>query len=90
VVKAKSGQLIVIGGLMQTTRTEQVYKLPGLGDLPVLGNLFRSTQRTEVHSELVILLRPIVIDDDGQWKQLMDEPLDRARKMDHKALTDVR
>jgi len=90
VVKAKSGQLIVIGGLMQTTRTEQVYKLPGLGDIPVLGSLFRSTQRTEVHSELVILLRPIVIDDDGQWKQLMDEPLDRARKMDHKALTDVR
>jgi MSHA biogenesis protein MshL len=90
VVKARSGQLIVIGGLMQTTRTEQVYKLPGLGDIPVLGNLFRSTQRTEVHSELVILLRPIVLDDDEQWKKLIDEPLDRAHKLDHKALTDVR
>lgn len=90
VVKAKSGQLIVIGGLMQTTRTEQVYKLPGLGDIPLVGNLFRSTQRTEVHSELVILLRPIVIDNDEQWQQVTGEPLDRAKKLDPKALVDVR
>jgi MSHA biogenesis protein MshL len=90
VVKAKSGQLIVIGGLMQTTRTEQAYKLPGLGDIPLVGNLFRSTQRTEVHSELVILLRPIVIENDEQWKQVAGEPLDRMEKLDPKALTDVR
>jgi len=90
VVKAKSGQLIVIGGLMQTTRTEQVYKLPGLADIPLLGSLFRSTQRTEVHTELVILLRPLVIDNDEQWTQVTGEPLDRARKLDPKALVDVR
>jgi MSHA biogenesis protein MshL len=75
---------------MQTTRTEQAYKLPGLGDIPLVGNLFRSTQRTEVHSELVILLRPIVIENDEQWKQVAGEPLDRMEKLDPKALTDVR
>lgn len=90
VVKAKSGQLIVIGGLMQSTRTEQVYKLPGLADIPLVGNLFKSTQRTEVHTELVILLRPIVMDDDTQWAQAADESLDRARRLDPKALIDVR
>jgi MSHA biogenesis protein MshL len=74
IVKAKSGQLIVIGGLMQTTRNTQDYKLPGLGDVPVIGNLFRSQQRTEVHSELVILLRPLVIESDEQWKQVAGEP----------------
>lgn len=90
VVKAKSGQLIVIGGLMQTTRTRQDYKVPGIGDLPLVGNLFKSQQRTDVHSELVILLRPIVIDNDEQWKQVAGEPLDRAQALDPKALSDVR
>ena len=90
VVKAKSGQLIVIGGLMQSTRTEQVYKLPGLADIPLVGNLFKSTQRTEVHTELVILLRPIVMDNDTQWVEAADESLDRARRLDPKALIDVR
>jgi MSHA biogenesis protein MshL len=73
IVKAKSGQLIVIGGLMQTTRNTQDYKVPGLGDVPVIGNLFRSQQRTEVHTELVILLRPLVIESDEQWKQVAGE-----------------
>jgi MSHA biogenesis protein MshL len=73
VVKAKSGQLIVIGGLMRTTRNAQDYRVPGLGDLPVIGHLFRSQQRSEVHSELVILLRPLVVDSDEQWQKLTGE-----------------
>jgi MSHA biogenesis protein MshL len=76
VVKARSGQLIVIGGLMQTTRTSQDYGIPGLGSLPLIGNLFKSQQKTEVHSELVILLRPIVIDSNDQWSPLSGEPID--------------
>jgi MSHA biogenesis protein MshL len=78
VVKARSGQLIVIGGLMQTTRTSQDYALPGLGSLPLVGNLFKSQQKTDVRSELVILLRPIVIDNDEQWNSLTGEPADPA------------
>ena len=76
VVRARSGQLIVIGGLMQTTRTSQDYGIPGLGSLPLIGNLFKSQQKTEVHSELVILLRPIVIDNADQWNPLTGEPID--------------
>jgi MSHA biogenesis protein MshL len=74
VVKAKSGQLIVIGGLMRTTRAAQEYKVPGLGSVPVLGHLFRSQQQTTVHTELVILMRPVVIDTDEQWDQLAAGP----------------
>ena len=74
VVKAKSGQLIVIGGLMRTTRAAQDYKVPGLGSVPVLGHLFRSQQQTSVHTELVILMRPVVIDTDEQWDQLAAGP----------------
>ncbi|MDE2220383.1 MAG: pilus (MSHA type) biogenesis protein MshL, partial [Gammaproteobacteria bacterium] len=74
IVKASSGQLIVIGGLMRTSRSSQDYRIPGLGSLPWLGHLFRSQQRSEVHTELVILLRPMVVDSDAQWQQLAIEP----------------
>jgi MSHA biogenesis protein MshL len=74
VVKAKSGQLIVIGGLMRTSSSSSDYKVPGLGSLPVLGHLFRSEQRTEEHTELVILLRPVVVSDDAQWANMAGEP----------------
>jgi MSHA biogenesis protein MshL len=74
IVKANSGQLIVIGGLMRTTRASEDYRIPGLGSLPWLGHLFRSQQRSEVHTELVILLRPVVIDSDEQWQKLAAEP----------------
>ena len=90
VVKAKSGQLIVIGGLMRTTKTKEDYRTPLLGDIPVLGNLFKSQQKSEVRSELVILLRPIVIETDEQMKQLTDEPLERATLLDPKAGAGVR
>jgi MSHA biogenesis protein MshL len=89
VVKAKSGQLIVIGGLMRTSRTDQDYRIPVLGDIPVLGNLFRSRQKTEERTELVILLRPIVVDSDDQWKQLTGEGIERAAALDPKAPDNV-
>jgi MSHA biogenesis protein MshL len=82
VVKAKSGQLIVIGGLMRATKTAQDYRVPFLGDIPLLGQLFRSQQKTSDRTELVILLRPIVVDTDDQWKQLTGEGMDRAAALD--------
>jgi MSHA biogenesis protein MshL len=90
VVRAQSGQLIVIGGLMRTTHTYQDYRTPLLGDIPVLGNLFKSQQRIEINSELVILLRPIVVDSDEQWKDLAEEPLKRADAIDPRATSGVR
>jgi MSHA biogenesis protein MshL len=84
VVKATSGQLIVIGGLMQVNRTAQDYRVPLLGDIPLLGNLFRSQQKTSLRSELVILLRPIVVDGDAQWAGITGEEVDRAAAIDPK------
>jgi len=85
VVKARSGQLIVIGGLMQTTRTAQTYAIPGIGSIPLIGNLFKSQQKTDIHSELVILLRPIVIENDSQWDSLTGEPSDAPPTADLKS-----
>ncbi len=84
VVTAKSGQLIVIGGLMQTTHSYQDYRVPLLGDIPLLGNLFKSQQKITDHTELVILLRPIVVDTDEQWTQISAEEIDQAARIDPK------
>jgi MSHA biogenesis protein MshL len=84
VVKAMSGQLIVIGGLMQVSKATQDYAVPGLSSIPLLGNLFRSQQKIKQRSELVILLRPIVIDGDGQWAKVAGEEIDHAAALDPK------
>jgi MSHA biogenesis protein MshL len=85
VVKAKSGQVVVIGGLMRTSRKRQDFRTPLLGDVPVLGNLFKSQRQTETKTELVILLRPVVVEDDAQWNDLVKAPVDRAVALDPKA-----
>ncbi len=55
------GQTVVIGGLMQTTKGETVTKIPLLGDVPLLGNLFRRTQKSEAKTELIIFLTPHIV-----------------------------
>ncbi len=63
IVKARSGQLIVIGGLMRETRNDQKFSTPFLSDIPLLGKLFQSKRKQSRTVELVILLRPIVVSD---------------------------
>lgn len=70
IIRAKSGQIVIIGGLMQNTVTQSESKVPLLGDLPLLGGLFRHSQDISKKSELVILLKPVVIDSD---KQMSDQ-----------------
>ncbi len=82
VVRARSGQVIVIGGLMRNSRADSNYQTPVLGSIPVLGRLFKSTRNVERKTELVILLRPVVVDSDAQWSSLVDEPMSRARALD--------
>lgn len=67
IVRARSGQVVVIGGLMQNQTKDKTSSVPLLGDLPFVGGLFRHTQKVTRKSELVILLRPIVVDSDKVW-----------------------
>jgi MSHA biogenesis protein MshL len=60
IVRAKNGQIVVIGGLMTNYAKEEILETPGISRIPFVGSLFRRTQQTSVKSELVILLRPIV------------------------------
>lgn len=68
IVRAKNGQIVVIGGLMQDVQRDGQAGLPVLGDLPVVGHLFRHTQKTRRKTELVILLKPIVVDGKRAWQ----------------------
>jgi type II secretory pathway component GspD/PulD (secretin) len=54
----KDGQVVIMGGLRRREKTSQVTKIPLLGDLPLLGNLFRSQHDIVLNSELVVLLSP--------------------------------
>jgi MSHA biogenesis protein MshL len=68
VIRAKSGEIVVIGGLMQSIITETESKTPLLGDIPIFGNLFKNKRKSEVKKELVILIKPTVVGKDT-WKQ---------------------
>ena len=80
IVKARSGQLIVIGGLMRQSVNKQNYKTPLLGDVPGLGRLFRSERDQTTTVELVILLRPVIVED-SDWPALVKEPTERADQL---------
>lgn len=62
VVNVKSGQTIVLSGLVQSTGSNTIAKFPWLGDIPVLGALFRDTDFSANKSELVIFVTPEIID----------------------------
>ena len=79
IVKARSGQIIVIGGLMRNSRFDEDFSTPVLGKIPGVGSLFKSKRSQERKTELVILLKPIVVDDDRVWTQLANESLNRLR-----------
>lgn len=62
-ILADDGQVIVLGGLIQDDITESVSKVPLLGDIPLLGGLFRSTREAHVKRNLMVFLRPTVVRD---------------------------
>ncbi|MEP1448669.1 MAG: pilus (MSHA type) biogenesis protein MshL [Paraglaciecola sp.] len=76
VIRAKSGEIVVIGGLMQSIISESESKTPLLGDIPYLGNLFKNKSNSEIKKELVILIKPTVIDKDT-WKQQLRRSRDQ-------------
>lgn len=61
IARAKEGQIVVIGGLIQERKTDDESKVPLLGDLPAIGRLFRSTTQARKKTELVVLLSPTVM-----------------------------
>ena len=59
----EDGQTLVITGVIKETDRSNVTKTPILGDLPILGALFRNTSRTKERREVVVLVTPKILDD---------------------------
>ncbi|MBY0417117.1 MAG: pilus (MSHA type) biogenesis protein MshL, partial [Pararheinheimera sp.] len=60
IIKARNGEIVVIGGLMQSTVTDNESKVPVLGSVPLLGKLFTNMSKVERKKELIILIKPTV------------------------------
>lgn len=60
-VRVKNGQTVVIGGLLTSRETEQVRKVPLLGDIPILGWLFTSKSTSKSTTDLVIFITPTIL-----------------------------
>jgi len=72
IVHAKNGQVIVLGGLMQNTTDEDIAQTPFVGNIPFLGTLFRATRQRAQKTELVILLRPVIMNPKTVNRQLAE------------------
>jgi MSHA biogenesis protein MshL len=81
VVHARSGQLVVIGGLMQEKTTKDEAGIPVLSKIPGLGALFRHTKSVSRKSELVILLRPQVITSQADWEATIEASRQRLDRL---------
>jgi MSHA biogenesis protein MshL len=69
IVRVTDGNIVAIGGLMKQSSLDDRSQIPGFGDIPLVGHLFKNTSRSRSKSELVILLKPTVIVGDSSWKQ---------------------
>jgi pilus assembly protein CpaC len=62
VVELRDGQSFGIAGLLDQRTTAQFSKLPGIGDIPILGQLFRSRSVSKTNSELIVIVTPTIVD----------------------------
>lgn len=72
-MSAKDGQTIILGGMIRNQVTSTVNKVPLLGDIPFLGNLFKSTSSDHNKTELLVFLTPKVVRDPAEAKKIKDD-----------------
>ncbi|MER2490630.1 pilus (MSHA type) biogenesis protein MshL [Catenovulum sediminis] len=75
IIKAQSGEIVVIGGLMQTVTRDLDSQTPILGDIPWVGELFKSKKSETQKKELIILIKPTVVGE-GTWQEQLQRSSD--------------
>jgi general secretion pathway protein D len=78
-VLVDDGQIVVLGGLLEDRLTDGTEKVPGLGDVPVLGNLFKYQTRKRTKTNLMVFLRPIVLRNPEQSVDITADRYDYIR-----------
>jgi general secretion pathway protein D len=69
-VLVDDGSIVVLGGLLQDDTTNSQEKVPGLGDIPIFGNLFKAETRSRKKTNLMVFLRPVVVRDGAATEAL--------------------
>ncbi|MFZ3124971.1 MAG: type II secretion system secretin GspD [Acidovorax sp.] len=80
-VLVDDGSIIVLGGLLEDSYSQAEDKVPLIGDIPVLGNLFRSENRSRKKTNLLVFLRPVVVRDAAASDALMIDRYDSIRAL---------
>ena len=80
-VIARDNETIVLGGIMQDREIESVSKTPVLGDIPILGNLFRHSQTIKTKVNLLVFLTPHIIHDPRDVQRLLDTKLAERKRL---------
>lgn len=85
VVTVKDGETIVLGGLIQNSEEERKTKVPGLGDIPLVGEIFKSSRYTNTKTELLVLVTPRVVRSGEpaaleQLRKLREDEIERLSK----------
>jgi MSHA biogenesis protein MshL len=83
IVRVTDGNIVAIGGLMGEITERNKSGLPWAGDIPVIGHAFKNTNRRNVKTELVILLKPTIIQGDDAWKQDLRDTRQRLEEYQH-------
>ncbi len=78
-VAVDNGSIVVLGGLLQDEYAGNEQKLPGLGDLPLIGRLFKSETRSRKKTNLMVFLRPVVVRDNASSEGLALDRYDLMR-----------
>ena len=80
VVVVRGGEPVVIGGLIRDTESDGVDKIPFLGDIPLIGILFRQTIRTVEKKNLLMIIVPHIIDDPSDLARIHRERMEELRR----------
>lgn len=87
IVRGQDGNIIAIGGLMRQAVTSDRSQVPVVGDVPGFGELFRNTNRVSQKRELVILLKPTIVQGNESWAQDMMDSQRRIQNLDPRLTT---
>ena len=80
-VRGQDGRIVAIGGLMRQSSTDDNNQAPGIGDLPVVGALFRNTERSTQKRELVVLIKPTIVDGAASYAQDLEDASRRVQQL---------
>ncbi len=84
-VRGQNGRVVAIGGLMRQSSTNDGSQVPGAGNVPILGNLFKNKSNINQKRELVVLIKPTIVEGANSWNQDLLDTSRRIEQLDPRA-----